>query len=121
MVRRRKGKSKLSDFTQLLRPKSFDELVGQEHLSLPTAPLRILCEKGILVFKCQDTISGGKQYLSHVEIINMAVRLGFYPKDLFILLSKNRLMSPNQRNQKHCRKFHSYFVVRNIYLLLGVF
>jgi len=38
----------LSDFTQLLRPKTFDDLVGQEHLSSPTAPLRILCEKQVL-------------------------------------------------------------------------
>jgi len=36
------------DFTHLLRPSSFDEMVGQEHLSSPTAPLRILCEKGAL-------------------------------------------------------------------------
>ena len=36
------------DFTQLLRPKNFDELVGQEHLSSPDAPLRTLCEKGVL-------------------------------------------------------------------------
>ncbi len=35
----------MADFTQLLRAKNFDELVGQEHLSAPTAPLRILCEK----------------------------------------------------------------------------
>ena len=35
----------MSDFTQLLRPASFDELVGQEHLSSPSSPLRILCEK----------------------------------------------------------------------------
>jgi len=40
-----KAKSNLSDFTQLLRPKNFDDLVGQEHLSSPTAPLRVLCEK----------------------------------------------------------------------------
>jgi len=33
------------DFTHLLRPSSFDELVGQEHLSGQNAPLRILCEK----------------------------------------------------------------------------
>ncbi|MDD2448166.1 MAG: replication-associated recombination protein A [Sulfurimonas sp.] len=33
------------DFTHLLRPSSFDELVGQEHLSGKSAPLRILCEK----------------------------------------------------------------------------
>lgn len=35
----------MSDFTQLLRPNSFDEIVGQEHLTTPEAPLRILCEK----------------------------------------------------------------------------
>ncbi|QSZ40788.1 AAA family ATPase [Sulfurimonas aquatica] len=35
----------MSDFTHLLRPSTFDELVGQEHLSSPSAPLRILCEK----------------------------------------------------------------------------
>ncbi|QOY51999.1 replication-associated recombination protein A [Candidatus Sulfurimonas baltica] len=38
----------MSDFTHLLRPKSFDDLVGQEHLSSPTSPLRVLCEKGVL-------------------------------------------------------------------------
>jgi putative ATPase len=36
------------DFTHILRPKSFDDIVGQEHLSSPTAPLRILCEKKVL-------------------------------------------------------------------------
>ncbi len=35
----------MSDFTHLLRPKKFDDLVGQEHLSSTDAPLRILCEK----------------------------------------------------------------------------
>ncbi len=33
------------DFTNLLRPSTFDNLVGQEHLSTKDAPLRILCEK----------------------------------------------------------------------------
>jgi len=33
------------DFTHHFRPSSFDELVGQEHLSGTNAPLRILCEK----------------------------------------------------------------------------
>ena len=32
----------------MLRPSSFDELVGQEHLSAPDAPLRKLCEKNAL-------------------------------------------------------------------------
>ncbi|MCK9472722.1 replication-associated recombination protein A [Sulfurimonas sp.] len=38
----------MADFTHLLRPQSFDELVGQEHLSGKNAPLRILCEKNAL-------------------------------------------------------------------------
>jgi putative ATPase len=38
----------LSDFTQLLRPTAFEDLVGQEHLSALDAPLRVLCEKGVL-------------------------------------------------------------------------
>ncbi len=35
----------MSDFTQLLRPKTFDDMVGQDHLSAKDAPLRVLCEK----------------------------------------------------------------------------
>jgi putative ATPase len=33
------------DFTHLLRPSSFNDLIGQEHLSAKDAPLRVLCEK----------------------------------------------------------------------------
>jgi len=36
------------DFTQLLRPSNFDDIVGQEHLTKKDAPLRILCEKEAL-------------------------------------------------------------------------
>lgn len=73
---------------------------------------RILKPEGILIFKCQDKVSSGKQYMSHVFIMNEAVRLGFYPKDLFILLAKNRLVADWQlKNQKNARKFHSYFWV----------
>jgi putative ATPase len=38
----------MADFTYLLRPASFDELVGQPHLSGEHAPLRRLCESGQL-------------------------------------------------------------------------
>jgi tRNA G10 N-methylase Trm11 len=72
---------------------------------------RVLKPDGILIFKCQDKVSSGKQYMSHVYIINEAVRIGFYPKDLFILLAKSRLVAGWQRNQKHSRKYHSYFLV----------
>ena len=73
---------------------------------------RVLKDKGILIFKCQDKVSSGKQYMSHVFVMNEAVKAGFYPKDLFILLAKNRLVADWQvKNQKNARKFHSYFWV----------
>lgn len=74
--------------------------------------LRILKYNGILIFKCQDKVSSGKQYFSHTFIMNYAEEIGFYIKDLFILLAKNRLVAEWQRkNQKHARKYHSYFLV----------
>lgn len=72
---------------------------------------RILKDKGVLIFKCQDTVSGGKNFLSHVYIINKALEIGFYPKDLFILNAKQRLISGQIKKQQHARKFHSYFLV----------
>jgi SAM-dependent methyltransferase len=73
---------------------------------------RVLKPDGILIFKCQDKVSSGKQYMSHVYIINEAVRIGFYPKDLFILLAKSRLVADWQKqNQAHARKWHAYFLV----------
>jgi tRNA G10 N-methylase Trm11 len=73
---------------------------------------RLLKKDGILIFKCQDKISSSKQYMSHVFIINEAVSIGYYPKDLFILLAKNRLTAEWQaENQKNARKYHSYFLV----------
>ena len=72
---------------------------------------RILKPNGILIFKCQDKVSSGKQYMSHVYIMNMAEKIGFYTLDLFILGVENRLVADWQRNQKHARKFHSYFWV----------
>ena len=72
---------------------------------------RILKTGGVLVFKCQDTVESSKQYLSHVEIIAHACKMGFYPVDLFILIARNVLISPNMANQQHARKTHSYFLV----------
>lgn len=72
---------------------------------------RVLTDNGTLIFKCQDTVSGGKNFLSHVYIINKALGVGFYPKDLFILNAKSRLISGQIKKQQHARKFHSYFLV----------
>lgn len=74
---------------------------------------RICEDDGYIVFKCQDTVSGGKNHFSHVMVMNMAMELGFYPKDLFILIAKMRINSFGGKwtKQEHARKYHSYFWV----------
>lgn len=73
---------------------------------------RILKPKGIVAFKCQDTIDGGKEYWSHFEVMKYAFEIGFKVKDLFILYrGDNVLFSPNMKVQKHARKTHCYYIV----------
>lgn len=72
---------------------------------------RVLCPGGILVFKCQDKVSSGKQYMMHCNVYQWAILQGFEVLDLFILLARSRLVANWQRNQKHARKYHSYFWV----------
>lgn len=71
---------------------------------------RILKPKGKLIFKCQDVVACGKQWFSHVFIMNEANGM-FKCKDLFVLNAKNRLISGKIKKQRHARKFHSYFLV----------
>jgi hypothetical protein len=73
---------------------------------------RVCDDEGYLIFKCQDKVSSGKQYFSHCFIHTVATQLGWYPKDLFVLLAKSRLIPAWQtKNQQHARKYHSYFWV----------
>ncbi len=75
---------------------------------------RICEDGGFVVMKCQDTVSGGKQYFSHVMVMNMAYSLGFYPRDMFVLTSNIRVNAFNGTKwskQHHARKYHSYFWV----------
>lgn len=88
---------------------SWDELVGMYEGALKEF-FRILYKKGIVIFKCQDVINGGYQFFSHVAVMQLAIDAGFYPKDLFILMKKNRLSQPATQ-QRHARKHHSYYWV----------
>jgi len=74
---------------------------------------RILRPKGVLVFKCQDTVDAGRNYMSHAAIIDMAEKIGFYHKDLFVLARAHALIFPNVRpdNQQHGRKTHCFYLV----------
>jgi len=89
-----------------------EKLLHQFYVNALNEFYRILKPNGILIFKCQDKVSSGKQYFSHNFIMNEAIKIGYYPKDMFILLAKNRIVADWQlKNQKNARKFHSYFLV----------
>jgi hypothetical protein len=73
---------------------------------------RVLKNNGVCIFKIQGKISSSKQYLSHHYAMNYAEAVGFYIKDEFVLLSKNRLTPKWQiTSQKNARKHHCYFIV----------
>ena len=74
---------------------------------------RITEKDGLVVFKCQDTVSGGKNHFTHSMVMDMAMEMGFYPKDLFILVANLRINSFGTKwtKQEHARKYHSYFWV----------
>jgi DNA methylase len=72
---------------------------------------RVLKDKGALIIKCQDEVSANLQWLTHVEIINHYEGLGFYTKDLFIVVRPNKPGVSRLISQRHARKNHSYFIV----------
>ena len=72
---------------------------------------RVLKSNGVLIVKCQDEVSANRQWLTHVEIINDYEAMGFYTKDLFIVVRSNRPSITRLKKQVHARKNHSYFLV----------
>lgn len=72
---------------------------------------RVLRQNGILIVKCQDEVSANTQRLTHVEIINEFAEMGFYAKDLFVVVRPNKPAVSRIKQQNHARKNHSYFVV----------
>ncbi len=72
---------------------------------------RVLKRDGVLIVKCQDEVSANTQRLTHVEIITACEALGFYTKDLFVLVRTNRAGVSRLKKQVHARKNHSYFIV----------
>ncbi|HEY8375538.1 MAG TPA: DNA methyltransferase [Nannocystis sp.] len=72
---------------------------------------RVLVPGGVLIVKCQDEVSANKQRLTHVELITGCESLGFYCKDLFVLVRPNSPGVSRLKVQVHARKNHSYFLV----------
>jgi hypothetical protein len=72
---------------------------------------RVLRDDGVLIVKCQDEVSANRQHLTHVEIIAHYESMGFFTKDLFVVVRNNRPGVSRLKKQVHARKNHSYFVV----------
>lgn len=72
---------------------------------------RVLKPNGILVFKCQATITSARQLMTPEYSWMMATACGFYTLDQFFLLAKNRLHSGKIKKQQHARKFTSTLYV----------
>ena len=72
---------------------------------------RVLRGNGVLIVKCQDEVSANLQHLTHVEIINEYTKMGFFAKDLFVVVRPNRPGVSRILTQEHARKNHSYFLV----------
>jgi hypothetical protein len=85
---------------------SFDELQNMYVGALKEFS-RILVKNGIVAFKCQD-YTDSKTTMTHALVYQWATDLGFYAKDLFILVFGARIYNSTLK-QKHARKFHSYW------------
>ena len=72
---------------------------------------RVLKSGGLFIVKCMDEVSANTQRLTHVEIINEYEKMGFYTKDLFVVVRSNRPAVSRIKQQVHARKNHSYFLV----------
>jgi SAM-dependent methyltransferase len=71
---------------------------------------RVLRPRGVLIVKCQDEVSAGKQRLTHVELLNHYADR-FDAKDLFVVVRAQRPCVSRIERQLHARKNHSYFLV----------
>lgn len=74
---------------------------------------RVLKKDGILVWKMQSTVSGGRQVWAAPFSFLVADKMGFYVVDEFILEAKARLIPGKEKmnKQQHARKYTSTFWV----------
>lgn len=72
---------------------------------------RVLQNEGILVWKCQNTITGSKFLCSEEWSWLCAETIGFEAYDRFTLVAKARLNSGKVKQQQHARNFSSVFWV----------
>lgn len=73
--------------------------------------MRVLRPGGRVLVKGKDEIESGRQQWSHRELAQDAEALGYYVKDLILLVPTSRTSSRRWVTQKHVRKVHSFLLV----------
>jgi hypothetical protein len=91
--------------------KKWHDAVLELYVKAAIEAKRVLKPSGVLIVKCQDEVSAGIQRLTHVEIIMNLVHLDYYPKDIFVMVRRNKPGVTRVISQLHARKNHSYFLV----------
>ena len=81
----------------------------RHYKAILTESYRILKYNGVLIFKCQD-YTDSKSTMTHCLIYNWAKEIGYYAKDIAILVRANKIFNPKTQ-QRHLRKVHTYFWV----------
>lgn len=89
----------------------YHEAVLALYLSAAAEAFRVLRAEGVYIVKCQDEVCANRQRLTHVELINGLLPIGFAAEDLFVLTRRNRPGVSRLKTQAHARKNHSYFLV----------
>jgi len=74
---------------------------------------RVLVPGGILVVKCQDTVSSGRNFFTHCFVMECGQAVGLRAIDLFVIVARSRINAFGGRwyRQRHARKYHSYMWV----------
>ena len=106
--KRNREQNYYSALTHTIYRNGFVEL-ETEYKSILKEAYRVLEKNGLCVFKCQD-YTDSKTTLTHCFVFNWALELGFYAKDLAILVKPNKVYNGGTQ-QRHLRKIHTYFYV----------
>lgn len=90
---------------------AWQDRVIEAYLAGAREAFRVLRTDGTFIVKCQDAVSANIQRLAHVEIITALEAMGFYCKDLFVVVRPARPGVSRIKQQVHARKNHSYFLI----------
>lgn len=91
---------------------AYHQAVVDLYIEAAREAFRVLRAEGVYFVKCQDEVSANRQKLTHVELINAYLDIGFRCEDIFILGQRRVPSVPSTHyRQLHARKGHSYLII----------